>query len=221
VSVATSRVLIPDDVENTYLEDIVRRKLFYRRVRMKVRVVNNAQNETFVIPREVCLQCNRDWKSSVCDACPLFYEKEGITMVIKPEYPEILSMVDNDLKKQKEALRNLCNIAEKCPRLKIEYRAFQALYPIVVIPAIEADKPSHNYSLVCAFALDVPSDENEDYQVEAVVLASPETQGLSIVCYKMEKDAASIDEFELTEEMKTKLKVFQCLDQPLPVSTPN
>jgi hypothetical protein len=226
VSVATSRVLIPEDIEETYLEDIVKRKLFYRRVRMKVRVVNNAQNETFVIPRDVCLQCNRDWKANICEACPLFYEKEGINMVIKPEYPEILTMIDNDLKKQKEALRSLCNIAEKCPRLKVEYRAFQALYPIVIIPAIEADKPSHNYSLVGAYALDVPSQENEDYLVEAVVLASPETQGLSIVCYKMERDNASLDDFELSDEMKNRLKIFQakdeeCVDQPLQQSTQN
>ena len=218
---ATSRIMVADEIIDTYLEDIVRLKLFYKRVRMKVRVVSNSPNETFVLPREVCLQCNRDWKDATCATCPLYYEPEGITLYVKPEYPEIMSIIRNDEKVQREALRSMCDIEDKCPKFKIEYRSHQALYPIVVIPAIETDKPTHNYALVCAYALDVPSKENEDYQVEAVVLASPETQSLSIVCYKMEKDAASIDEFELSPDMIKKLEVFQCSDQPLLPSTAN
>lgn len=205
-----SRVTVPPLVYKTYLEDIVKSKLFYRRVNMKVRVVNNAQHETTIVPKDVHVTCNKDFKDAVCSACPMQYSQVGINLHIRPEYPELMSMVGNNNKVQREAIRSMANIAESCPKFKIEQKTHQALYPIVIIPAIEADKKTHNYSMTLAWALDVPSEENDDYDVEGVVLASPETQKMELVCYRMSKDVASIDSFELTPMMAESLRVFQC-----------
>lgn len=205
-----SRVTVPPAIHKTYLEDIVKSKLFYKRVNMKVRVVNNAQHETTIVPRDVYVTCNKDYKDSVCGVCPMQYAQVGLSIHIKPEYPELMSMVGNNNKVQRESIRSMANIAEGCPRFKVEQKTHQALYPIVLIPAIEADKKTHNYSMSLAWALDVPSEENEDYDVEGVVLASPETQKLELVCYRMTKDVASIDSYELTPVMAESLRCFQC-----------
>ena len=207
---AISRVPVPSEVYPTYLEDVVKSKRFFKRVSSKVRVVNNARNEVSLVPKNVIMRCNKDYKEAVCSTCPMFFEQDGIPILMKPEYPEIMSIIGNNIKTQKEALRSLCEIAPGCPRFKVEYKEFQALYPIVVIPAIEANKPSHDYQLVGAWAMDIPAKENEDYAVEAVVLANPETHKLEMICYKMEQDKASLDEFELTPEMIKQLECFQC-----------
>jgi len=212
---AISRVTVPAEVYPSYLENVVRNKLFFKRVSMKVRVVNNAKDEVSMLPKEVILSCSKDWKPALCATCPMLFEANGIPIYLRPEYPEILSIVGNNTKKMKEALRSLCEITPGCPRFDVQFKSFQAMYPIVIIPSIEANKTSHDYSLVGAWALDVPAKENDDYAVEAVVLANPESQKLEVVCYKMDKDEESLDEFELSPEMMKRLEVFQvCTAQP-------
>lgn len=211
-----SRVVIPSDVYKTYLEDIVRVKMFYKRVNIKVRVVNRALHETTIVPKDVVITCNKDYKDGVCGTCPAYFAVEGLTLHIKPEYPELMSMVGNNVKVQRSAIQNMSGVIEGCPKFKIEQCSHQALYPLVMIPAIEADKTKHDYSMVTAWALDVPAKENIDYDIEGVVLANPETQKLELICYRMTEDEASIDSFELTEELVERLKVFQCNPPPLP-----
>lgn len=209
---AVSRVTVPVEVVRTYLEDIVPHKLFYRRVNMKVRLISNSQHETTIVPKDVLLTCNRDFKEGLCQQCPAYFKTEGLNLHVKPEYPELMSMVGNNLKVQRAAIQSMTGVIETCPKFKIEQKSHQALYPVVVIPAIEADKKSHTYGMVEAWALDIPSQENEDYDVEGVVLANPETQHMELILYRMTKDAASIDSFELTDDMIERLKVFQCAD---------
>lgn len=218
---AVSRVVVPVDVHRTYLEDIVRRKLFYRRVNMKVRIVNTGQHETTIVPRDVELTCNRDYKEVLCQGCPAFFKKEGLQLHVKPEYPELLSMIGNNVKVQRAAINSMTAVVEGCTKFKIEQKTHQALYPIVVIPAIEANKKTHNYSMVTAWALDVASKENIDYDIEGVVLANPDTQKMELVCYTMTEDEQSIDSFELTADMITQLEIFKCIAHPSPVLQPN
>lgn len=216
---AISRIVVPPEVHPTYLENVVKSKLFYKRVSMKVRVVNNAKDEVTLLPKEVIMSCSKDYKENVCATCPLLHEANGIPMIIKPEFPEILSIIGNNVKKLKEALRSLCEIAPGCPRFDVQFKSFQSIYPIVVIPSIEANKPSHDYSMVGAWAIDIPAKENDDYAAEAVVLSNPESQKMEIVCYKMVQDIESLDEYELSKEMIDKLRIFQvketlCTDRP-------
>lgn len=211
---AVNRIDIPSEVVKTYLEDIVTNKLFYRRVNMKVRVVSNTQHETIVVPKDVLLNCNRDYKDALCQQCPLYYKKEGISLHVKPHYPEIMSMVGNNLKVVRAAIQSMTDVVEGCPKFKIDHKAHQALYPIVIIPAIEADKKHHSYKMFEAWALNIPSQENEDYDAEGVVLANPETQHLELIIYRMDKDEESIDAFKLTDQMVKDLEVFQCTPHP-------
>lgn len=212
---ATVRVVVPPEVHKTYLEDIVKSKLFYKRVNIKIRIVNNAQNNNYIVPKDVEITCNRDNKDSICCSCPAFFKHEGINLHIKPEYPELLSMIGNNTAIQRRAIQSMSGVAEGCPKFHYEQKSHQSMYPIVAIPAIEADKKAHNYSMHTAWALNVASEENEDYDVEGVVLANPETQHMDLVMYRMTKDAASIDSFELTDEMIKQLEIFACQGQPL------
>lgn len=206
---AVNRIAIPAEVVKTYLEAIVPKKLFYRRVNMKVRVVGRAQGETVIVPRDVKVSCNKDHKEHLCQQCPLFYVQEGMHLHVKPEYPELMSMVGNNLKVQRAAIQSMVEVIEGCPKFKIEQNTHQALYRVTIIPSIEADKNSHNYELVDAWVLDVTCKDNIDYDVEAVVLANPDTQRRELVCYRMTEDAESIDSFELDEKLMEALKIFQ------------
>jgi len=209
-----NRVTISSEVHKTYLEEIVNNKLFYKRVRVKARVISSVHNETSIIPKDVLFSCNRDFKDKVCQSCPAFFATSGIELHVKPEYTEIMCMVGGDVRAVRKAIQGMLGIDEACNKYKIEQKTHQALYPVVVIPAIEADKKKHNYSLVEAWALDVPAKENEDYDVEAVVMTDPDTHHMVLLCYIMQQDAASIDSFELTEDMIERLRCFQCNSHP-------
>ena len=220
-----TKIPIPDEVADTYLEDILPKKYFYRRVRMRVRVASIATGKAYLVPREVRALCSKDWKDVQCMSCPMYLQDGGeLTMVMRPTYPEILQVVDGNDKKQREALRSMLDISVGCPKFKLECKQFQSLYPIVIIPALEKDKPHHSYTMCEAWALDLPAQPNEDYLCEAVVLANPDTQGFSIIVYSLVKDISSADEFELDDALIEQLRIFSCLPLPtlntaLPKST--
>jgi hypothetical protein len=209
-----NRVNIPAEVVDTYLEDIIPKRLFYRRVRMRVRMVSAVYTSTYVVPQEVEVTCDRDWKES-CGFCPLFGAEAGLEMNIRPDCPEVLSIVDGNLAKQREAIRSMANINEKCPRFQIKLKSFQPMYPVVIIPALEKDKPFHNYTMQEAWAYDAPAETNEDYLAEAVTMCDPETQKLSIICYKLDRDIASLENFTLDTATMKQLECFQCQDEPM------
>lgn len=212
---AINRVTVPTEVFPTYLEDLDANKLFYKRVNMKVRVISNTYNETTIVPKDVELTCNRDYRDHICQACPAFYKPDGMHFHVKPEYPELLNMIGNNIKVQRAAIAGMTGVPTACTQFKINQKSHQAVYPIVIIPAIEANKKKHSYAMIEAWALDIPAKENEDYDAEGVVLANPDTQRRELVCYRLTKDVASLDDFELSPEKAERLKVFQCRNQLL------
>jgi hypothetical protein len=210
-----TKVGISDQVTDTCLENVIPKKQFFQRVRMRVRAISIAQNKTYLVPKETVVSCNRDLGDQ-CMFCALnFTDGAPLTLNMKPEYPEIMKLIDSDDNKQKAAIKALLEIYPKCPKPRYDFKEFQAFYPVVFIPALEKDKPSHSYMMQIAWALDVPAEANEDYLCEAVVMTNPETQEMVVVAYKLDKDMQSVDQFELTPEMMEGLKVFQCQPQSI------
>jgi hypothetical protein len=205
-----TKVVIPDEVHDTYLENVITNKMFFKRVRMRVRVVSMAQTGVYLVPKEAHMNCSRNLGDQ-CHVCALNNtEGQPVIMRMKPEYPEILQLIDNDDAKQRLAIKSLMDVYPKCPKVRFDFKSFQAFYPIVLIPALEKDKATHSYTMQIAWALDVPAETNEDYLAEAVIMTHPDTQALVILCYKLDKDLASVDAFELTDDLKKELEVFQC-----------
>jgi hypothetical protein len=195
-------------VIDTYLEDIIKTKKFYVRARMRVRAVSLGQRSTYLVPKDTLVTCNKDLGEQ-CHNCSANFEAQPLTLRMLPEYPEIMQMIDNDDNKQKAAIKVLLDIYPKCPRVKYEFKQFMSFYPVVLIPALEKNKPHHTYLMQTAWALDVPAEMNEDYLAEAVVMHNPSTQEMVLVCYKLDKDIQAVDEFELSEQMMEELRCFQ------------
>jgi hypothetical protein len=207
-----TKVQVTDDVIDTYLEDIVKTKKFYMRVRMRVRAVSLGQRSTYLVPKETHVTCNRDLGEQ-CQGCSANFLEQPLTLRMRPEYPEIMQMIDNDDNKQRAAIKALLDIYPKCPKVRLEFKQFMSFYPIVLIPALEKHKPHHTYLMQTAWALDVPAEMNEDYLAEAVVMHNPSTQEMVLVCYKLDKDVQAVDQFELSPEMMEDLKCFQIRPQ--------
>lgn len=203
-----TKVHISEEVFDTYLENIISKKFFFKRVRMRVRAVSLGQRSTYLVPKETHLTCNRDLGDQ-CHGCAANFADQPLILRMRPEYPEIMQLIDNDDNKQKAAIKSLLEIYPKCPKVRYEFKEFQSFYPIVLIPALEKNKPYHSYMMQTAWALDVPAEMNEDYLAEAVVMTNPSTQEMVLICYKLDKDLQAVDMFELTDEMKEDLKCFQ------------
>jgi hypothetical protein len=203
-----SRIPVPDEIHDTFLEDIIPNKMFFKRVRMHVRAINTLQELTYIVPQEVKLHCERSWGDQ-CSYCPMYFNEGSFHLLLKPDYQEILQLIDTNAQDQKRVLARIFDLPEKCPKIKADILKNQYMYPIVLIPALERHKTRHTYIQQKAWSFSEPAISNEDYVVEAVVLPHPDTQQMEVICNKIEKDKASIDEFELSDEMKEKLKVFQ------------
>lgn len=218
---AGSRIAIPHEVIDTYLESLVGSKLFFKRVRMRVRVISCLTDKTYIVPQEVKIKCDKNWADR-CSPCPMFYSNGESMLTIKPEFQELLLLVETNLVGQKQTIGSIMDIPPKCPKFKIETASYQYMYPVVFIPALEKDKPYHSYTMQRAWAFSEPAEANEDYLAECIVFAHPDTQQIALVCYKLEKDIQSADEFELSPEMIEALKVFQpVMEQVCQTSTPS
>jgi hypothetical protein len=211
---AGSAMIIPPDIIDTYLERIIPDKLFFKRVRMRVRVVSVLSDKTYVVPEEVKVKCDKNWLDN-CSACPLFYKQGEDTIKMKPEYQEILLLVETNTQAQRKVVARIMEILDKCPRYKIETSKHQYMYPVVFIPALEKDKPYHSYMMQQAWSFSEPATANEDYLAESIVMCHPDTQQMVLITYKLEKDLASADEFELSPEQRDQLKIFQPVLEPV------
>lgn len=206
-----TKVEVPDEVVPTFLEDIIKGKHFFRRVRMRVRVVSVGTSSTYLVPDSARVACRlKDRNFPQCKSCFGAGGEFGLLFTYGPSSGALMRLIDSDDNQLRSTILSEACVPPRCNLVDLEYGKFQSLYPIVLIPALEHDKLRHSYVMQTAWALDITVDANEDYLAEAVVMTDFRNQELSIICYKMEKDVSSVDQFELTPEMAENLKVFQC-----------
>jgi len=202
-------VEIPDEVYDSDLYNAsYKHELFYRRVRMKVRVIGKDLSP-YIIPRHVRVTCRMN-NGRKCDHCVLKKFNGTHDLVIDEKKPDLLGLLGCEQSKQLSAVRDIVGIAEGCTRNDIFFEGAQYVEEMKVIPMINHQNEGR-YVMRSVFALNKHMSVNADYDILAVTAPNSHTQEAVHLIYDTEPMESSLDNFILTPEIIKQLLVFQCL----------
>ena len=203
-------VVIPDDVYNVPLEQTIKHNMFYKRVRTRVRVIGK-ESADFLGPERLRATCNRDNKTSICMACPV-YPLAELEKTITETTPEILEFTGCTHKMKKKLYKDAMGI-ENCSKNHIEVLETRNVQQVTVINTFDFfQQGDEKYTKAVFYLLRGVVECNTDYEIECIPLPHPKDQSMVYLGYKTQRCRSSVEEFELTDEIKEKLKIFQCVE---------
>lgn len=201
-------VTIPDDVINTSLSETMNKKLFFKRIRMKVRVIGKDLSP-YVIPKIIHIKCNRN-KGKSCFVCPNYKDGE-MEMVIDETTPGMLRFIDCKDREHHKIIEGVFGLPS-CEMFKYEVLEHQPVEEMEAIPSLETSNidAEEKYSKGLFYLINCSIDTNNDYEIETIPVSDPRNQKLVYVGYALKPCQSSVDEFQLDDEIIDKLRIFQC-----------
>lgn len=212
-AVSQAVVDIDDLVTDSSLDTVAERLMFYKRVRSNVRVIG-VESSPYVIPREVCVTCNRD-NGNMCSTCSVSDTGGNRKLIINETTPRILDLIECSAKDKSAIIKDIFGIPARCRSFQLKERDHQAINRVSAIPAIDEityddETQNQTYAERELYFLGERLEANNDYEVESIPLPSPKDQALVHLGYKVKPADSSIDEFVMTPELKNQLGIFQC-----------
>ena len=205
---------IKDDVTVATLEDASYNDNFFKRLRIKVRILGK-DLAPFIIPKEITISC-ADGRKTKCIGCGLSRNPDLTSTIVLTEVrPELLAFLNCSNAQQKVVLRQTFRIAGQCNSFVVNYKSHQFVEEITAIPYIDEQTFDAEYIRRTMFVLNHKLEANRDYEVETLTVPDPRTQYLVHIVYKSRPCETSIEEFKMTDELFEKLRVFQCAPNQL------
>jgi len=210
---STGPIDIPDEVFDVSLDKVSQERLFYKRARMKVRVIAK-DSAPSIIPKSITVACNRD-NGKMCYVCPLAEESNRTQYKeITESTPEILQLIECTTRDRRNIIRDLFNIAP-CRKFTIKETDHQGITRCSVIPSIDDvtfDTSDYNQKYVerDMYVLSYQIEANMDYELKSIAMPDPKNQTLVHLVYEVNPSDSSIEEFKMTPDLKKELEIFQC-----------
>jgi hypothetical protein len=206
-------IKILEDVHDTTLDKLADQKMFYKRVKLDVRVISKDSSPS-IIPKVITVSCNHDAPPKTCANCSVGDKGNTDSVTIDETMPEILQLIECTTKERKSIIRDIFRIPA-CKKFKIHEIDHQAITRCSIIPSIDDikfDQKTHNQKYVERelFFLEKNLEANTDYEIHAIAMPDPKDQSLVHLGYKVKPSDSSIEEFKMTDELKKELEIFQC-----------
>jgi len=210
---------IPDKVTDTTLAEAMDKKLYFKRSRIKGRVL--AKNPaSYVVPKHIDIKCNGG-NGTKCLLCPINRTHAG-SADLDETSDELLEFVESKKKDSRRIISDIMGIPP-CDKYDVKIPEHQPIEQVEIIPSLdelpqfttnddtgEIIEQKHKYEKGTFYMLDCPVELNQDYEIEAVSVADPRSNELAFIGYKARPSQSSISEFVITDELKNMLRVFQC-----------
>jgi hypothetical protein len=128
--------------------------------------------------------------------------------------PLCLNLFNIDVTEQKQILKNIMGITSKCNKVRITVVEVYNLEELLIIPELDFNSTiASSYTSRVAYSISLGTlDTNKPYKFQGIALPNPKNMKSTIMIYKAESIKDNIDEFELTDAVKEKLRVFQSND---------
>ncbi len=194
-------------VQDIHLSESTKAVFYNKRVRTTAIVTG--KGELFFAPKKLVLTCRPD--GDLCNLCPNKKYKGKRVLNVRKDDARILKLFKVTEREQFSNLKQIVGIPKECSSFKLEKKEVQNLEEVMVIP--EIDYNALNSTSYVNRNVYVISDEviaaNKPYILEGISLPHPKTQSATMILYKQTSTKDNIDSFEMSEELRKKLEVFQ------------
>jgi len=187
-------------------------------IKTKVMVAGK-KHTPYIVPKKIEYSC---WGREKCKkyACPLYNLPVGTAYKdLGPTSRELIQMTGTGDDNIKGILRQLSGIPS-CAKFDMEVIETTNVDELLVIPmaetgAVDTEEETHEgkYVLRRVYAVGgLPINENKYYEISGYVFPHPKNQESTILIKHAEPLQDVVESFELTEEVKDDLAVFQPAD---------
>jgi hypothetical protein len=160
----------------------------------------------YLAPKTIRISCSFT-RGDSCKSCKLFFTGGGSTIEISDK--DMLDLIKCSQGEQRSKIKSLAGITG-CGQFKAEFD-MQAIEEIFVSPTINSERIDRQFLIRKAFVQSYNLQLNKTYSFFGKTVTDTKTQEATHYFKKHIPELTDLDKFELTEEDKKALKVFQPL----------
>ena len=195
-----------------------------RRVGEPVRVITTIRGRKepgYTIPKKMHMVCTQD-AGNKCTSCPLNAASGDAHVVIEPDDPVVLALIDASTEKVYQELASAYGVPSgRCVKLQQEVEEHQAVEILFGRPALDHTEGNErdsagdykNIKLTSVGKHDTAS--NNTVSAVGSLQPSPRSQGNEFLVHEIEVLETSVDKFVIDKESVALMKRFQTSGKPL------
>lgn len=165
----------------------------------------------YSIPRLVELSCTMDKPENICKNCPLSGAGGKAKVLVAPDDPLCLALVDATNAQVTDAIRDKYG-ALRCDRLTTQTLEHQAVETLFVRPSVDHIRFSQSSDFQSRKITSVGKHDttpNTTVRITGALQPNPRSQKNEFLSWIVEDQDTSVDTFALSPELAEQLKIFQ------------
>lgn len=163
----------------------------------------------YLAPKIVKITCPIEGSFERCAVCCLSAKKE-MTIEFKSDDPIILQLLDVSEGSQKSLIKTISGVSKVCSSVNIDIVEKMNVEEIYLIPTIDFSSTGSEYVLRRCFYVGKNIQTNKSYTFKGMTISEPKRQYATQLLSEAKPSQDSVSLFKLTDEIKERLKVFQC-----------
>lgn len=166
------------------------------------------------LPKKAELDCATDWQKPKCETCPMSTMFGGHHVhQVSADDPTVLRMLDKNENERHQELLKVVGIPRTCPKVEVHLAEQWRVDELAVVPNVD-DPEEADSETILRRVFNVTSSAgltpvNTTARITGVSTADPRTGKVVLQSWQLEETKTSIDNFELTDELRKALEVFQ------------
>jgi len=203
----------PEDEKNydVHLSNASKSKYYFKKVRMNT-VISGKDLAPYIIPKKVEATCTMD-SGDKCSFCPMRLNGGEKDYEFAPTDAGILELIMCSKSQQKGIIRKRLGIPKSCYSYNLNITEAQNVEEIMMMPELDFSSEEREYVIRRGFYVGHGLKPNSSYQLTGVTVPEPWKQYTTHLIHKAEPSQDNISNFEMTEEKKRKLEIFQPDDE--------
>jgi hypothetical protein len=171
--------------------------------------IKGKRDPGYSVVREAAMSCTRD-AGEKCNVCPLYPAQGEDLLIIQPNDPVILELLDSTRGQVGDILRNAYG-TPKCSKLTIDPLEYQGVEILFARPSVDhANGKSEDYKNIKITSVGRhDTTPNNTVQVVGALYPEPRRQLNEFQAWMVDRLQTSIDVFEMTPGVARSLRKFQ------------
>lgn len=165
----------------------------------------------YACPKTVDLTCQMGLR--ICGFCSIGQSNGTVKYEVNPGGLEVLRLINCSEEQQRGFIRKAAGVYPGCPRFNMKIDSYHTVEDVRMIPEVSFNSmATSEYVVRQGFHVGHGLVPNNVYEMEGMVVPNPKNQYITFVLPKSRPVKDSITGFQLTEQMKEDLKIFQAED---------
>lgn len=212
-SLAEERIADEGDAVEVHLADSSEASYYKKRIKVPV-MVSGKDSTPYLCPKVVVASCGDacDGDNKKCRTCALALHAGEIRKNLDSTHEEMLKLIKCTDKQQLMAIYQMLGVNSRCEHCTINIEEHMSIEELRMIPKAEANfgfSKEHEYVVRTGYLIGNNLKTNKRYTMAGYMYPDPLTQYSTYVFDKAYPEKDLISDFELNDDVKEQLKIFQ------------